>query len=150
MTLRQYLFRLLFGAEFRALQERPTTIARLERELRDLRTTLWRLKGPPAHVAIAAELTEEQIADRLAGTHASEPIKAVLAKIAAQIITLSDRATDAPRGEIHTREGNIPAFTNDDRLHVAGGAAYLAELLRDLQQLVRPRTIETAKEAAHP
>lgn len=147
--MKELLFRLLFGAEFERLKKAEALYAssvsnraELARKIEDLEARR------PARIENAAEMTEEQIAERLAGTENSPPVKAVLAKIGAKVIALSDQATDAPRGEIVTREGVIPAFTNDDRLHLAGGAAHLAELLRDLQALAKPRSVETPTEVA--
>lgn len=132
--MKQFLFLLLFGAEYH--------------ELREARAELRRLKPAPARFVAGVDMTEAQIADRLAGTENAPPVKAIMSKIGSKVIELSDRATDAPRSELVTRDGIVPAFTADERLHLAGGAAHLAELLRDLESLTKPRKVETPSEAA--
>lgn len=136
MKINELLFKFLFPGKSRELANCRAALLSAESTFRLLERQTWR---PPARIAIAAEMTDAQIEDRLAGTHTTEPVKAILAKIGGRVIELADRSTDAPRGERQTRDGTIPAFTGEDRLHVAGGAAALAELLGELQALTKDR-----------
>ena len=143
--LRAWLHRKLFGAECRWAAEDRAQLWLLRKDNAELCAALRKLERKPARLEVAGGMTAQQIEDRLAGAHSSEPVRAILAKIGAKIIELSDRATDAPREQMETRDGVIPAFGHDDRIYVAGGAAALAELQSDLQELVKDRPEVAAK-----
>lgn len=145
--VRRWFFREIFATEYRELQASERCCDRLTDLLTEERA---KHRRPPARIAIAAEMTEQQIADRLAGTVDSPVTKAFMAKLAAKLIELTDRGMDAPRAEMVNRDGSVsPAFTEGDRLHVCGGAAHLADFLRELQESVKSRNEdETASRAA--
>lgn len=119
--MRNWLFRLLFGAELR----RPR----------------------PARFKLEGGMAPAQIAESLAGQRGTPAVKAIEALLANKVIELSDKATDAPHGAYATAEGTVPAFGADERLHFAGGASAVAELLAELQELVKPNE-EPKKEAS--
>lgn len=142
--IRAWLFRELFADEYTELNNAVAARDYSRRKLVDLqdreaaRTAVRR----PARFRLEGGLSEELIAARLRGTQKSGVIEAVLAHIAAKVVGLSDRATDSPYGERVTAEGVTPAFTADERLHLAGQAAGVAEILRELQELTAPEEEE--------
>lgn len=123
-------------------------VKRLGRVVQKQQEELTRLRQPrAARFKLEGGMEREQIEEQLAGHSGMPAIKAVQALLANKVIELSDRATDAPHGAYATAEGAVPAFGNDERLHFAGGANTAAELLADLQELVKPRPEAPKKEA---
>lgn len=166
---RRWLFRLLFAAEYQELSQmrqllqvchdiaadyrspyplpawqrsHPAVVAvdALDRRCRAVVAQRDQLRAPKAaRFKLEGVMPREQIGEILAGQRDTGAIKAVQALLAHKVIELSDRATDAPHGAYVTAEGQVPAFTADERLHLAGGASTAAELLAELQALVQPR-----------
>lgn len=89
----------------------------------------------PARFKLEDAMPEDQIERHLGGTADSAVVKAIVAAIGTRIVRLSDQATDAPRETITQGERVIAGYTGEMRLHDAGGASALAELLRSLQTL---------------
>lgn len=141
MNLRNQIFRRLFAAEYSELLAAREAVTELQDTVRGLLEP-----RAPARIVAEAVMTDEQIAKALAGSHESPPIKAVVAKMQARVVALSDRATDAPHGPIVTREGTIPAFTEEERLYLAGQASGVAELLGELQELTEPAPVDPIRE----
>ena len=99
-------------------------------------------KRRPAKMESVGPMTEEAVAEALVGTETSQMVKAINAKITAKIVDLSDRATDAPRETMLIRGETVTGYTADQRMHDAGGAAHLADLLAELQEMTKARTTE--------
>jgi hypothetical protein len=92
--------------------------------------------APVAHLRLAGGLTEEQIAQRLAGTADVPAVQAVLALVDQRLVVAADRATDRPAPPAPER--GLPGYTPEDRLYDAGRAGELAELRAQLQELTKP------------
>lgn len=107
----------------------------LERAKRERR---WGAR--PARMIVDKAMTEQAIEELLAGTETSGLMKAVQALITARVVELGDQATDRPRNTIVHRDGSVLAgYSQDERMHDAGGAANLAEMLARLQELAKPK-----------
>lgn len=111
---------------------------------------LARLKLPkrPARFALHGGMTEDAIAEQLHGTEKMPMMLAVVAHISAEIVRLADVSTDAPRDPVVLPDRIIPGYSAEQRLHDAGGASHLAELLEKLQELSRPVPQEGKQTAA--
>ena len=118
------------------LAELQTELNAAQIELRALRSKT-RARTGPCHIRLADAMSEEQIAQALAGTAESGTVKAIVSHVSTRMVRQLDAATDRPSA----------GFTADQRLHESGGASTLAELLRDLQGLTAPREIEEKKAA---
>lgn len=126
--MKNWLFKLLFGAECAKIQQ-------LERENEDLRrNNATRRERRVARFALEAAITEAEVARRLAGTIKSPVVEAVMSLIDRKIIEMSDRATNPP----------TTANTPDLRTYEAGGANAIAELKARLQDLATPQEEEKA------
>jgi len=148
--VRAWLFRRLFGAECAEVGLLRNQVAALQHEIELNRehygTELEALRAaarghrPTAKIALADQMTPDQIEARLAGTAGREEIKAVFAYLSAELVRRSDLATNPPSPALVQRDGAlIPAFDNEARLHTAGGADALADVLRVLQYFARER-----------
>ncbi len=96
-----------------------------------------RARTGPCHIRLADAMTEEQIAQVLAGTAESGAVKAILSHVSTKMVRQLDAATDRPSAVV----------TSEVRVYESGGGAVLAELLRELQGLTASREIEE-KQAA--
>lgn len=103
-------------------------------------------KPRPARLKLEDEMPPEQLAELLRGTAGLPAVRAVLALVKTQLVELSDRATDAPRETIALPDRTLAPYTAEMRLHDAGGAAHLAELLSRLQDLTAAREPAPAEE----
>lgn len=137
MKIREKLFILLFAAEYERLQELALHIKNVQSLNWQLRDKLDRLPQPwPARFKLEGGLPEEEIAQRLGGTGKTPVMQAVVAHLGKKVVILCDRATDAPRPAMTMSNGaTLAPFTEQERLHYAGQAAGVAEILAELQEL---------------
>lgn len=138
--MRNWLFRTLFRAEYNRQQRLEAECERLTKRNLEI-TETWRPVRPwsPARITIEPAMADQAIDDALAGTDKTEPVKAIVAMMSSAIVSLSDRATDAPRPTLETRDGIIVGFSENERLHVAGQVSGIAEMLREIQQRTKAR-----------
>lgn len=112
-------------------------------KLQELRA--WR---KPARFMLEGGMTDGEIERALAGAEGSPIVRAIMAHIGAKLVRKADDATDAPREMITTAERVIEGYTAEMRLHDAGGASHLAELLGELQALTAAKAAEEEKPKA--
>lgn len=93
----------------------------------------------PARLTVIGLMSDLAIEENLAGTETNSVMRSVCAIINAKIVELSDLATDRPRQNMDRPEGSVEGYSMDERLHDAGGAAHLADLLAKLQELSKPK-----------
>jgi hypothetical protein len=115
----------------------------------ELEARVAKLAPKPARMRAEDAMSEEAIAELLHGMETNPILRAVCAKLQARIVEASDKATDAPRETLVRPNGEVIAgYNSEQRLHDAGGAAHLAMLLAELQELAKPREPAAVKEAA--
>lgn len=114
-----------------------------EDENKKLRTGRGHLK--PARFELEGGPTDEELSRTLAGTDSSPIVKAIVAKVGMSLVEASDLATETPREQIVVDGQVIQGFTSEMRTHAAGGAAALAVLLGDLQELTAHKEEPKAK-----
>lgn len=115
----------------------------------------WRERARPpapktvARILLAGGMSEPAIAEQLRGTESTPTVKAICAHLSSKIILLSDRATDAPRTTCQVKGETIAGYSAEERLHDAGGASYLAEVLGEIQDMTKatPTAEEESKAA---
>lgn len=103
-------------------------------------------KPRPARLKLEDEMPPEQIAELLRGTAGLPAVRAILALVKTQLVERCDLATDAPRETIALPDRTLAPYTPEMRLHDAGGAAHLAELLARLQELTAAKEPVPAEE----
>jgi septal ring factor EnvC (AmiA/AmiB activator) len=97
-----------------------------------------------ARLRLEGLLPPEQVQAALANHRTDAVVRAVLDHVARLMVEASDLASDEPRETIATPERIIQGFNSDQRLHAAGKACALAELLADLQRLTAAKDEEEA------
>jgi hypothetical protein len=106
-----------------------------------------KLPPRPARFALEGGMSEEMIGQLLRGTEKLPQVRAIVALLSAEIVLLSDRATDAPREAVQLPDRTIAPYTEQMRLHDAGGASHVARILARVQELAVARD-EPKQEAA--
>lgn len=101
---------------------------------------------PPARLRIDGGMPQAQIEQVLAGTNGSPIVKAVEAYLGARLVSATDRASDKPSETIVQGDRTIVGYSETMRLHDAGIAFGLGELLLDLQGLTADKEDGDAKE----
>lgn len=101
----------------------------------------------PARIVVQAGLSEDAIASMLNGTETLPVNRAITGLLTAKIIELSDTATDRPRPTIQLADQVVQGYTTEERLHDAGGASHLADMLARIQELSKPKELEKIEAA---
>lgn len=104
----------------------------------------------PARITIEGAMEEEQVKRALAGTHGTPAVKAILALVSHRMVAACDTATDEPRETQILPDRVIVGYTSENRLHDAGRASALGDLVRELQAFTADAPVEgeEKKEAA--
>lgn len=93
----------------------------------------------PAKMVSTGLMDEASIAEALRGTAPTATVRAIEALLTQRLIDLSDIATDRPRSTLQLPDKTIPGYTMEERLHDAGGAAHMADILARLQELTKAK-----------
>lgn len=119
------------------------------RELRELRSLLRGKPEPrPARLELEAKMSPEEIERTLRGSASSPIVKAILTIITARMCEDSDRATDRPAVLVVSHDRITLPYTAEDRLHDAGRASSLGDLLGFLQEATKATDESTEKKEA--
>lgn len=101
----------------------------------------------PARLRIEGGMPPEQIEQVLAGTKDSPIVKAIEAHLGAMLVRATDRASDRPSETLVQGDRTIAGYSETMRLHDAGIAYGLADLLLELQHLTAHKEEEPKEEA---